>query len=453
MGCKPSSSSGHASGNVALGANPGNILHAATTAGLRDALQALDVAGKGQVLDIQCDYALSGVDAQYIADFLQRHASAIDTMALMFRCQLSSEAIETFRGFFTMTSLNQIVWIGKLGSEAGGHLLSGLHENRAVTKLVLSDSGFAGNLGGGHLSALLQNNSHLKSLICMRLPLRLEGALSLQSSLRTNDTLQSLSLHSCLLGDEGTLVLVNALEHNSSIEKLCLGGNGITSNGLPHITRLLRSKKSFTGINLSCNYGIFDNQENTKHFARALVTSKQLRSMNLSRCRIPVNALIDILQASANALMQLYVYDIVQYEGKDLERLLQTLPGMTKLHRLQINMDFTNESVSSFHDNTQLRHLHGEGNEMVEITNGPMFYILERNRWLYKTKRLRKHERLWNNREEILLGPRRSMFSEGLWIKVMEQIAGRNGQDNSSNTPGATAVYKILQDKLVVWAK
>lgn len=447
MGCAPSSSSVLMLG---LGATRKTR---ANTAVLRQALQGIDVKGKEQMLDIHCAKIISVVDAQCIVDFLQRHADAVHVMSLGFR-QLSGQAMEIFRDFFATTSLDKIVVIGSLGNENGGHLLSGLHGNRSVSKLALSDIGFEGAQGGWHLSELLQNNSHLKELVCLRLvSLGPEGARSLQSFLCINQTLQNLSLHTCGLGDEGTLVIVNALEENQALVKLCLGNNHITSNGLPLITRLLRRKKSLTSINLCSNAGLFDDKENTKQFAIALILQKsKLQNMNMSQCHISSRALIAIFQASINTLTQFYVYDNVRLEGKDLERLLKIIPRMTKLYRLHINLDFmNNESVlSHFHGNVHIRYLHGEASEEVEITNGPVFCILERNRWIYKTNKLRKHELQWNKKKDIRRR-RPPLFGDGLWIKSMERITRSDG--NNNNTVGASAIYQILQEKLVVWAK
>jgi hypothetical protein len=467
MGCRPSSPLRKApvvtsASTSPLGESPNNtavLNQNDNTAVLSQTLLRIDVQGKKQALDIPCVHSFSGADAQCIVDFLKLHGDAVNAMSLCVR-QFSGPVVEIFRDLFVITLLEKIVLIGHVGNENGGNLLSALHGNKSVTTLVLSDIGFVAARGGGHLSALLLNNSHLKQLVCLRLNLRQEGARSLQSSLRINTTLQHLALHDCALGDVGTSVLVNALEHNRGLVKLCLGNNRITHNGLPSITRLLR-RKSLKSIDLCCNAGLFDDYENTLHFVRALISPKcrQLRTMKLSGCRIPARAFIVIVLASMDTISQLYVYDYVQVEeGIYLGYLLKLITRMTKLQRLHINLDFTKESVlSSFHKNTSIRHLHGAvADEAVEISQGPVFSIVQRNRWIFKISLLRNHELYWN---KTFGGCGRSpLFGEGLWIKVMERIStcarGDNNNDsNSKKYTGTTAINLILQEKLVVWGQ
>jgi hypothetical protein len=54
-----------------------------------------------------------------------------------------------------------------------------------------------------------------------------------------------LSLHDCRLGDKGLSVIVDAiLEVNTTISELGFIGNGMTSGGLCHVTRLLQQRPS-----------------------------------------------------------------------------------------------------------------------------------------------------------------------------------------------------------------
>lgn len=83
-----------------------------------------------------------------------------------------------------------------------------------------------------------------------------------------------------------------------------------------------------------------------------------------------------------STLQDLCVYDHVQRQGQDLQRLLENILKM-KLQSLHINLNFTDKQViSSFHQNITIRHLRS-GEHAEEITAGPVFSSLERNRLLH----------------------------------------------------------------------
>jgi Leucine Rich repeat len=189
---------------------------------IRRAVEAINVQETEQVVDIE-DFRLivDGFNAQYIVDFLQRHPYAVKGLRIC--CLLlSPQAVEILRVFFSTTNLREISLIGgSLGNVNGGRLLSGLHGHTSVSTLTLGLVGLQGAAGGGHLSALLENNLHLKDLVLIDNNLGPEGARALQPSL-ANCTLESLTLNDCRLGDDGIATIANALQEIDTIQILSL---------------------------------------------------------------------------------------------------------------------------------------------------------------------------------------------------------------------------------------
>jgi hypothetical protein len=156
--------------------------------------------------------------------------------------------------------------------------------------------------------------------------------------------------------------------------------------------------------------------------------------MSMNFCQSPAPAITAILLAAARnkTLQGLYAYDHVRLQaGKDLEPLLEIIPAVHLLS-LHINLDFDNEAVlSSFHLNTNIQHLYDENVE--EIEGGHVADILERN------YRLSKADLLLDCDNRI---------PAGLWAKGIEYLIRGDIDKNR----GATAAYKILREKLVMWA-
>lgn len=106
------------------------------------------------------------------------------------------------------------------------------------------------------------------------------------------------------------------------------------------------------------------------------------------------------------------------------------------LCHLHVKLDFASEYVlSAFHRNTSILYLYSgvhRGVHRVEmITDGPVFHILERNRRLLKANELLDCE------------PRMLIPLRGVWGKAIGHFA--------RHERGATAVYKVLRERIVFW--
>lgn len=317
----------------------------------------------------------------------------------------------------------------------GGLLLSGLHHNTSVTKLFLVYGGFEGVMGGQQIAALLRTNTHLQDLVCGRLSLLGPQGLSILSSgLQANETLKSLVLDDCELGDHGASLIANAIHGSSNVEKLHLTNNGITSNGLPHVTRLLEHD-SLGFISIDQNPGLFDNEMNSSAFASGLSRIAKLKVLSAPSCQMPAHAVISLFMALTinTTLAELDVYDHTRLHGQDLERLLEMIPKLKAPSYLRINLDVTDTSVlSSLHWNTSILRLSVDEDGSV-VTDGPAFGIMHRNRRLSKASVLLKRESRGG-----VIPP-----WGGLWAKGIERL--------TDDPVGATAAYKILHEKLVMW--
>lgn len=273
--------------------------------------------------------------------------------------------------------------------------------------------------------------------------------------LGSTKTLQTLQLDECKLGDKGISAIVNALLDNgnnntSIIKHLGLENNYITSNGLPHLTRLLLQHDSLLEVlTLDSNPGLFDNQENSRIFSSAIAGHDKLRTLSLCLCQMPGQAITLLFEAVAlnmtRTLTTLYVYDLDQLQRQDLEHVLKIIPKMGNLCHLHVNLDvalllihtnffyFMNESVFlAFHHNTSIQHLYSGEHRVAIAEDGPIFAILQRNRHLYKAKKLLEHER---------------SASGGVWGKGLERLGTSTVPATRGNT-GATAIYKIVCEKL-----
>jgi hypothetical protein len=236
-----------------------------------------------------------------------------------------------------------------------------------------------------------------------------------------------------MLGDQGLSVIVNALGDQSTLNRLSIGGNFLTPNGLLHVTRLLLhlQRDSLTALNLGEHRGLFDSEGTTRDFASALSQCTKLENLCLTNSRLPSHAITAIFQAAANmtTLTTLAAYGSTQLQEQRLECLLDIIPRMDHLVHLAVNLDFTDALVlSCFQRNTSIRFLHGQS--WVEITTGPVWIILERNRRLYQATKL------------LALEPQRTI-SLGVWALAVGWLA--------RDSAGATATYKILREKLVHW--
>lgn len=406
---------------------------------VRRAVAAIDIKGTEQELKVENLNVLDGDNAQYIVDFLQQHSNSVMVNKLYICCnQWSAQAVEIFRSFFVTTTLDKInLRRGRLGNVNCGRLLSGLHGNMCVSKLYLRyNIGLEGAAGGGHLSALLQNNPQLKELRCGSFSLGAQGARALQASLGTNQILQALLLRKCRLGDEGTAAIASALKENNTIQVLSLENNHITSNSLPHVARLLQHE-SLQLLILDQNPQLFSSNENMALFSNALSCHNKLKILSMNLCQLPSHVLTALFFSAAldtTSLSELNAYDLDQIGGQTLEQLLKIIPMMSSLRRLHINLDFTNESVqSSFHRNTSITHLYtGLNRDKIRHYNvKPLLRILKRN------------QKLHNANELLHDVPSQSNIPKGIWVKGLQCLA----HDNT----GATAVYKIMRAKLVMW--
>jgi hypothetical protein len=308
-----------------------------------------------------------------------------------------------------------------------------------MTEFDLVDVGLEGAAGGEVVSTLMQNNSNLKLLFFRFNPLGVQGARALQSGIRGNQTVHTLVLQQCQLGDQGVSLVVDAiLEGNTKIKILSLHGNHITASGLPHVTRLLRLLRqrdsSLEALDLDNNPGLFDNEENTKRFSTVLSKCTTMTRIRMNLCQLPISAVIALFQASVinKQLLSLYVYDHVQLQGgQDLNHLLKIIPQMQNLRYFCVNLDFHDKAVlSAFHWNTSFLYLLDSND--VEITTGPVNVSLKRNRRLGAANKLLDRE------------PRQEVIPLGLWAEAIERLGDEN--------IGATAVYKIVREKLEGWA-
>jgi hypothetical protein len=233
-------------------------------------------------------------------------------------------------------------------------------------------------------------------------------------------------LQRCNLGNEGVSLLVDALEGNTTITHLSLNGNGITACGVPHLIRLVQHS-SARCIVLDSNPGPFDNEESTRFFFLA-VRNANLLALSLNLCQLPGHAVISLFQAVANndMLERLCVYDRDQLEESHLGQLLETIPQIRNIQYLQVNLNFTNDSVlSSFRRNTSILYLCGENSSLV--TTGAIADTLKRN------------DRI-NLANQLLNCEPQRVIPLGLWANGIARI--------TYDSNGATAAYKILHQKL-----
>jgi hypothetical protein len=263
--------------------------------------------------------------------------------------------------------------------------------------------------------------------------LGVDGARAMQPGIRLHQTLLILALNGCRLGDDGISSIVDALVegNNSTIKEVCLSNNGITSRGLPHMTRLLQHVPSATCIMFDSNPGMFDDVINSRLFFNTL-RNTTVKDLSFKFCRLPGQAVVSLFQAAATnkKLQDLYVYDNEQLEGDDLTSLLEFIPKMENLLRLSINLDFTNPAVlSAFHLNTSIHYLFDENDEQIDDGRGPVADIGERNTRLFYAS--------------LLLDDDDDEPWGGVWANAMEQL--------TRDETGATAVYKIMQEQLVMW--
>jgi hypothetical protein len=237
------------------------------------------------------------------------------------------------------------------------------------------------------------------------------------------------------------------LEGNSTISALDFGNNSITAIGLSHVTRLLQHQhpsSAVVSIRLDENFGMFDNQETTRLFLIALQNSK-MKYLSFKYCRLPSQAVIALFQAAAmlETLRDLHVYDNVRLEGQDLMRLLQVIPNMSNVCHLCINLAFRNEAVSgAFHLNTSIRRLCGDFHQPEIMPGTVLFEILKRNRRLLKARRLLCLFRMTTKTTTTTTTTRVPAW-DGLWAKAIEEL--------TLDSSGATAIYEIMQEKLVEW--
>jgi Leucine Rich repeat len=308
------------------------------------AVQSININNKMQTLEIQGVF-MQHIAAEYIVNFLQEHPGAVSDLSFAC-CYMNQAAVEIFRAYFASRNmaLRHICFNSvNLHNENGRRLLSGLHGNTSVKKLELYSVGMVGSTGGEIITEFLQNNNSLEKLNCHRLSLGIQGARSLQPGLGANQTLKHLCLDGCRLGDEGVAAIVEGLEGNTTMTSLNLAFNDITSNGLPHVTKLLQqNESSLDVIDLDLNPGLFDDQENTSLFATALQNTT-VKDLRLSFCELPSHSASTLFAAVAlnKNILHLRAHDHVQLGGQDLERVLELIAIKSNLVHVSINLDVT----------------------------------------------------------------------------------------------------------------
>jgi Leucine Rich repeat len=151
------------------------------------------------------------------------------------------------------TSLTKVTlgWCDVGSRRDASQLLAAFHSNRTVTDLTIRH---VRNLQGAALcaclSGLLQNMPQLHWLECGLGYVDLYGEKRIRAGQRdtgldVNRTLKVLDLGRCDLRDDGIRIIADALVvgKNTTMDVLCVHYNGISSNGLPHITRILQSTR------------------------------------------------------------------------------------------------------------------------------------------------------------------------------------------------------------------
>jgi Leucine Rich repeat len=122
---------------------------------------------------------------------------------------------------------------------------------------------------GACLSDLIRN-IHTQRLNCSVSTLGVDGARAFQPGLQVNRTLKQLILDHCELGNEGAHVIADALVGNTTMELFDVTDYRITSKGLVNITRMIESTRLQTIDFAWRNYKVFDNEENSQHFAASI---------------------------------------------------------------------------------------------------------------------------------------------------------------------------------------
>jgi Ran GTPase-activating protein (RanGAP) involved in mRNA processing and transport len=419
------------------------------------AVGAIDIQGSSradhQELKIENLPSLDGDNAQFIVNYLLQHANSVNRLYIGCH-EWSVQAVEIFRSYFSTTTCTlRFINLhrGRLGNANCGRLLSGLHGNTSVVQLHLRyDIGLQGAAGGGHLSALLQNNSHLRELRCGSMSLGAPGARALSASLRSSHSLRALLLRKCSLGDAGTAVLARALEDNRTIHVLSLESNNMTSQSLVHVIRLLKHE-SLRLLTLDQNPNLFSSRSPTTLFTNALRSSAweiKLKILSMNLCQLPSQVITALFSAAAGAavddtpsIYELNVYDRNQIHGQALVQILQLVPRMTSLRRLHVNLDFAGASVqSSFHSNTSVTHLYS-GVDRVKIKRQYHRHDNSQHNAVEPLLRILKRNQKLHNANGLLQGTNR----KGVWVAGLTCLA----QDHT----GASAVYKIMRAKLVMW--
>jgi hypothetical protein len=397
-------------------------------------------------------------------------------------CHFTAEGAAHLADYLSSTTttnrLESIRLEGELYQTNGRRILSGMHHNTSVKTLILVASVLGDAWGGKQLSDLLQHNATLTTLQCGHTPLGLKGARVLRHGLGVNRTLQNLSLVNCQLGDAGLACIVEALLENhdsTTIQHLDLSQNRLTSTSLVHLTRLLLLQQqhhplssSLIDLRLNDNPGLFADPASSHAFCRALQNTRNLEWLHLNSCQLPGPVVLALFQlflvnhnnnnnaSSSNtgsatittSLRVLYVYDTVRLDDDDpdLEHLLRyVIPHMRHLRSLSVHWNFTHPAVcAAFQRNSCLRYLYNQqGEPLVTANTTPMSPIvlasLQRNRRLYAAQELLDR----SQPRRVRCGMPYSSGGSGLG-GIWAQALARLGDDCT----GATAVYKILQEKL-----
>jgi Leucine Rich repeat len=438
-------------GNAACTAVRGTAAAAAVaTVVQQEILQALatiDIKKENQKLEIRCSgRTIDRVNARLLTKFLSKHPRAVERLDLIFNC-FTPEAVGVFCRLLARTTLQYIRLQGSLGTKVTMLLSGSVQGNPSVKELEICH-----DVGDSSIAEFLQTNSVLTSFVVQFGTLGVEGARAMQPGIRGNRTLQHLSLQDCKLGDEGVSVIVDAiLEANTPISTLGLNGNSITARGLRHMTRLLQTQPSsaVVSIQLDNNPGMFNNEEATGLFLNALRNTKMM-FLSLNFCRLSFQAFMALFETASmiKTLLVLHVYDHVRLKGADRERQLEHIPTLRNISLLAINLDFANQAVlAAFHLNTSIRRLYDDDVCRRErnfyprrIVDGPVFEILKRNRRLRNARRLLRLFRITTTTAAAASIP---PLLEGLWAKAIEQL--------TLDKTGATAVYEIMQEKLIEW--
>jgi hypothetical protein len=144
---------------------------------------------------------------------------------------------------------------------------------------------------GNSLSRLMQSMPQLQRLKLRTNRFGVDSVHAMQPALRTNQTLVELCLSNYGLEDVGIRLIADALVGNTIMEVLNISWNNISANGLPDITRMLKSMPRLDTMYLQGNPFVFVDEDATQHFVTTLhQTKSSVQELPLIRKKdFPVN--------------------------------------------------------------------------------------------------------------------------------------------------------------------